>query len=70
MQYRIICYGPRLVGYGPFDSVSEARNYADKYLQDYRTEIIPYEVIEANVAMDDAVNVILMTEGGMSAHDF
>jgi hypothetical protein len=45
MQYRIVCCGPRLVGYGPFDTEAEARNFADKYLQDYRNEFVPYEKV-------------------------
>lgn len=47
-QYMIVVYGHRLAGYGPFDTTEDARSHADKYFQDYRTEIIPYTKIEVH----------------------
>lgn len=55
MQYMIVVYGHRLAGYGPFESVSAARDHAAKYFQDYRTEIIDYnEVVEPEYDFDPA----------------
>jgi hypothetical protein len=43
MLYRIIAHGYRTSGYGPFDSEGAARDYAAKYLQDYRCQFVAYE---------------------------
>jgi hypothetical protein len=48
-RFLILVYGDRLAGYGPFETLYEARDHAQKYFQDYRWEIVPYtETVRAH----------------------
>ena len=74
MQYRIVCYGPRCVGYGPFDSEDEARCYAYEHLQPYRCDIVCADVpfVDTSHVITDEQFAKLEAELAelINAHDF